>query len=154
MGNCWHLLQCQYSSVNINFLKLFIKMIGIIYLFSQPMPKTRKLFANESLVKKYAPGHGKVERAKDNMWNKPILTTMGTEVQQLQREGKKYTAKSASTSLVIGRGGGGKKKLESSKKVATVFLPITPNQKAVEGGGGGGGGGGDQRPNPDADFFS
>jgi len=135
-------------------LKLFIKMIGIIYLFSQPMPKTRKLFANESLVKKYAPGHGKVERAKDNMWNKPILTTMGTEVQQLQREGKKYTAKSASTSLVIGRGGGGKKKLESSKKVATVFLPITPNQKAVEGGGGGGGGGGDQRPNPDADFFS
>ena len=104
------------------------------------MPKQRKLFANETQQKKYAPGHGKVERLKEGMWNDASTTAttmMRTENAKPQREVKKYTA--ASTSLAgIGRGVGVKKKPE--KRVAAA-------SQVVEGEGG-------DRPNPDANFFT
>ena len=112
--------------------------------FEQKMPKQRRLYPNENPQKQNAPGHGKVERSKGDMWTTTTTTKNGapapsSTTKHLPRKASKYqvTEHPVSTTLGIGRGGAKKKNSKQMKaKVTTTTTGTTEG-----------------RSNPDADFF-
>eukprot|EP00985_Skeletonema_marinoi_P024493 scaffold17060_cov80-Skeletonema_marinoi.AAC.1 len=125
--------------------------------------KKRVPHANETPLKDKQPGHGAVERAKNQMWSSSssssssVQTTSstGSAVQQAPSAVARPKYKATSTiigmgGVGIGRGGGGgggikKKKAASSAAGATMKNTTTStvgSQRTAVG-----------RSNPDADFF-
>jgi hypothetical protein len=101
---------------------------------------------NETPLKHKAPGHGAVERAKNQMWSEPSNAAQQTSGSNLPVAAKpKYKATPAISTIGIGigRGGGGGVK----KKKAVLPTVDTTMRKDVCGTGGEG------RANPDSDFF-
>ena len=121
--------------------------------------KKRVPHANETPLKDKQPGHGAVERAKNQMWSSSsssVQTTSstGSAVQQAPSAVARPKYKPTSTiigmgGVGIGRGGGGggikKKKAASSAAVATMKNTTTSTVGSV--------GTEVGRSNPDADFF-
>jgi hypothetical protein len=86
----------------------------------KPKPK-RVPHANETPLKDKQPGHGAVERAKNQMWSEPSSTAQQTSRSNAPVDRPKYKATST-IGIGIGRGGGGgvKKKNAAAAVAADV----------------------------------
>ncbi|GMH67899.1 hypothetical protein TrLO_g3034 [Triparma laevis f. longispina] len=94
---------------------------------------------NETPKKHLAPGHGHVERAKNNMWSTGDTPSSASAVTTAQGSKPKYKVMGSTDLMSIGRGGGGGVK----KKVVKPVVVEKEGEKEKEG----------DRGNPDANFF-
>ena len=160
---------------------------NICYRYHQPAmpPKTKQSkkgtakpkrvpHANETPLKHKAPGHGAVERAKDQMWDEPSTSSGGgggssSLLPQTTTTAPKLKYKATTTSSIssmmmgIGRGGGigsgGKKKnpTTASRKTTgttttrSAAATIIPTSSAADNNNNNNT---ERKINPDSDFFS
>jgi hypothetical protein len=111
--------------------------------------KKRVPHANETPLKDLQPGHGAVERAKNQMWSEPSSAAQQTSSTRsnVPVAMPKYKASSTSTiGIGIGRGGGGIKKKKAAAAVTPVVNTTTSSDVCSSVGTVG-------RANPDSDFF-
>mmetsp|Transcript_24438 Transcript_24438/g.44197 ORF Transcript_24438/g.44197 Transcript_24438/m.44197 type:complete len:103 (+) Transcript_24438:82-390(+) len=91
----------------------------------KPKPK-RVPHANETPLKDKQPGHGAVERSKNQMWSEPSSAAQQTSRSNVPVARPKYKATST-IGIGIGRGGGGggvKKKNAAPAVTAVVSTTI------------------------------
>jgi hypothetical protein len=111
--------------------------------------KKRVPHANETPLKALQPGHGAVERAKNQMWSEPSSSAQQTTSTRSNVPVAKPKYKASSTATIgigIGRGGGGIKKKKVAAAATTVVNTTTSSDVGSSVGTTG-------RANPDTDFF-
>ena len=110
----------------------------------KPKPK-RVPHANETPLKDKQPGHGAVERAKNQMWSESSSAAQQQTSSNVPVARPKYKA-TPIIGIGIGRGGGGVKKKKSAAAVPTGANTSIRSDGISAGGTAG-------KANPDSDFF-